>query len=189
MIVQHNIHTYTELLDLAQERKDNGEIDLSNYILDKGPTKATEVITTTWDMKNAKEELKRQKMKRLKILNEVSPECVDGCDGQWFDMAIQTIKRNRIEPVVLARAIWDLLQSGRKKHSNLMIVGPTNSGKTFLLQPLHDIFRVFATPANNKFAWTDIDKAEVIFLNDFRWNSDVIPFDTLLRLLEGLLFT
>ena len=189
MIVQHNIKTYTELLDLAQERKENGETDLSNYILDKGPTKATEIMTTTWEMKEARDELRRQKMSRLEILNEVSPECVDGCDGQWFDMAIETITQNRINPVVLAKAIWDLLESGRKKHLNLMLVGPTNCGKTFLLQPLHEIFRVFATPANNRFAWTNIDKAEVIYLNDFRWNEEVIPFDSLLRLLEGMLFT
>ena len=43
----------------------------------------------------------------------------------------------------------------------------------------------FDNPATSSFAWVGAEKAEVIFLNDFRWSSQLIPWHDLLLLLEG----
>ena len=48
-----------------------------------------------------------------------------------------------------------------------------------------EIFRCFANPASSTFAWVGVDNAEVIFLNDFRWSHQVIPWHDFLLLLEG----
>ena len=66
-----------------------------------------------------------------------------------------------------------------------MIFGPANCGKTFILRPLCDMFNAFVNPASGTFAWVAVEEAEIIFLNDFRWSERILPWQDLLRLLEG----
>ena len=56
----------------------------------------------------------------------------------------------------------------------------------FLLQPLELIFKCFTSPAQGKYVWTGLDKAEVAFLNDVRWSKELIAWHELLNLLEGV---
>ena len=51
---------------------------------------------------------------------------------------------------------------------NILIVGPADCGKTFLLSPLREIFNTFNDPGSDKYAWLGAEEAEIIFLNDFR---------------------
>lgn len=80
-----------------------------------------------------------------------------------------------------------MLDKGRGKYRNLMITGPANCGKTFILLPLTLIYEAFCNPASTSFAWVGAEKAEIIFLNDFRWSPQIIPWHDLLLLLEGQL--
>ena len=73
-----------------------------------------------------------------------------------------------MESVAFAAAMRELLTKGRGKFWIILIVVPTNCGKTFLLSPLQKIFNTFSNPANGKYAWLGAQKAEIIFLNDFR---------------------
>ena len=66
-----------------------------------------------------------------------------------------------------------------------MIVGPANCGMTFLLKPLKVIYHTFCNPVTGSFAWVGIQDAECIFLNDFRWSPQLIPWHDLLLMLEG----
>ena len=84
-----------------------------------------------------------------------------------------------------AQAIVDLFVHGRSKYRNIMIVGPANCGKTFILQPLSLIFNCFQNPASTSFAWVGADEAEIIILNDLRWNTQLITWNNFLLLLEG----
>ena len=94
-------------------------------------------------------------------------------------------KQNNVHPYVFAAALRDLLLKGRGKFRNVIIVGPANSGKTFLLSPLTSIFQTFAHPATRSYAWLGVEKAEILLLNDFRWNSEVIAWKEFLLLLES----
>ena len=58
-------------------------------------------------------------------------------------------------------------------------------GKTFLLNPLNILSRNFTIPATTTFAWVGTAEAEVVFLNDFRWSPQIVPWHDLLLLLEG----
>ena len=49
------------------------------------------------------------------------------------------------------------------------------------------LFFAFSNPATTTFAWMGAEQAEVIFLNDFRWSSQLISWHDLLLLLEGQL--
>ena len=68
-----------------------------------------------------------------------------------------------------------------------MIVGIANCGKTFLLNPLNVIYNTFSNPASTRFAWVGTGKAEILFLNDFRWTMSVIQWHDCLLLFEGQL--
>lgn len=76
-------------------------------------------------------------------------------------------------------------RTGEGKISQHFNQGPANTGKTFLLNPLNTIYKSFTNPATSTFAWVGAEKAEVIFLNDFRWNSQIIQWHDLLLMFEG----
>ena len=80
---------------------------------------------------------------------------------------------------------YELLEKGRGKHRNIMLVGNTNCGKTFLLKPLTKLYKCFQSPTASTFSWVGAVKSKCIFLNDFRWTEKVILWSDLLSLLEG----
>ena len=90
-----------------------------------------------------------------------------------------------MESVAFAAAMRELLTKGRSKFWIILIVVPTNCGKTFLLSPLQKIFNTFCNSANDKQVWLGAEKAEITFSNDFRWSHDMIAWNKLLILLEG----
>ena len=107
------------------------------------------------------------------------------CEGHWLTCANQVLVSSGVHPYVFADGTRTLLSQGRGKLRNVIIVGPANCGKTFLLRPLEIVFKTFSNPANDKYAWVGADIAEVIFLNDFRWSSDLIKWNEFLLLIEG----
>ena len=56
-----------------------------------------------------------------------------------------------------------------------------------MFKPLKQIFgkKLFENPSNDKFGWVGADKANVILLQDYRWDKESIPRKDLLLLLEG----
>ena len=56
-----------------------------------------------------------------------------------------------------------------------------------MFKPLQIIFAgsIFQNPATDKYAWVGADKASVILLNDLRWSKELIPWQSMLLLLEG----
>ena len=103
----------------------------------------------------------------------------------WVIEAIETLQKISLDMGSLAAAITTLLERGRGKHRNLLLVGPSNCAKSFLLLPIEEVYRSFSNPAQNAFAWIGVEKKEVIFLNDIRWNDKLIPWNNFLQLLEG----
>ena len=74
---------------------------------------------------------------------------------------------------------------GRGKGRKLYITGPANCGKTFIPDPLRVIYKTFVSPATCPYAWLEVEEAEVIFLNDFRYTPAILPWNDMLLLLEG----
>ena len=65
---------------------------------------------------------------------------------------LQILTKNGIDYKTLAKALKTSLEKGRKKHLNIILHGPVDSGKTFLLQPVCSIFpNVFMNPASSTF--------------------------------------
>ena len=185
-LVKHNIKRDKELFAVAKERKDEGQMDLANFVLSKSSKVLNDLIDKTWKMETANEYIQREKKSRMEILHEkLGTDCCPDCDKLWLKCAMEVLRNNKVHPFVYAAAVRDLLINGRGKFRNLLIIGPANCGKTFMLKPLESIYDVFLKPANDKYAWVGVDSAEVILLQDFRWSREMIPWNDLLLLLEG----
>ena len=182
----NNIKSRKHLLAVADDRSVAGNTDLSHFVYNHSIKSINDLISTTWEMAAASDDVKRQKKSRMEVLQEASGfNCVPGCNGAWFNCAIEVLTQNCVNPVLFAASMRDLLQKGRGKHRNIMVIGPKDSAKTFLFTPLQVLFKVFSNPSNDKYAWIGADEAEVIFLNDFRWSNEKIDWDSFLHLLEG----
>ena len=175
-----------ELLALANLQKTEGKTDLAEFIANRGYKAVDEAIRIGWDIERAPATLKRDKKTRMEVLNTVlGEECAPGCDKRWLSIAQDILKRNSIAEGEFSEAVRCLITRGRGKYRNLLLLGPADCGKTFLLNPLNGIFNTFTNPATASFAWVGAQNCEVIFLNDFRWSEKIIPWHDLLLLLEG----
>ena len=181
--VERRIKTRLELVALASQQKREGKTDL---VQNRGSKAVEEALSIGWEMENAESELARSKLSRVEIVyRELESPCVDGCQGKWLETAEQVLQHNGISREEFSEAVRNLLQQDRGKYRNVCLKGPANCGKTFLLNPLNTVFKTFTNPATTTFAWLGAETAEVIFLNDFRWCSQIIPWHNLLLLLEG----
>ena len=85
----------------------------------------------------------------------------------------------------LKNGLRENIELGRAKGSTVFLIGPKDCGKSFLLMPLEKIYKTFSNPTRGRYNWIGVDEKEVIYLNDFRWDKEVIPWDDFLRLLAG----
>jgi len=126
-------------------------------------------MKTAWELKNAPASLERESETRLTLLEEcIQNQCVTGCNGLWLTCAKQVLDRNGISSQSFSNAIKLLLDKGRGKYRNTLIVGPANCGKMFILNPLWYIYNTFRNPATSTFAWVGAETAEIILHNNFR---------------------
>ena len=74
-IVKHEIHTYTELLAVADEREEAGEKDLSDFIWKRKEDWLKGCIKKAWDKVNARQEVEAlKKHDRLDLLMEAKTQ-------------------------------------------------------------------------------------------------------------------
>lgn len=174
IIRTNGIKTKLQLYAFAEQQRADGKIDLVQFVTNRGSKVVDDVIRTTLDMMSAPSELERSLLQRITILERCAQEtCVEGCDGLWMRQAKDVLDRNSIEHGTFTKALYELLRDGRGKYRNLLLIGPANCGKSFLLSPLTSIYRSFSNPASTSFAWVGVEDAEIILLNDFRWSSQV----------------
>ena len=113
-------------------------------------------------------------------------DCVSA-DFEWLKHAEEVLSKKKIEKAEFSGPMKSAMERGRKKFNNVMLIGKSNCAKTFLLKPLKDIFgdKLFENPSNNKQGWDDVEDAQVICLQDFRYSSTIIAWADFLLLLEG----
>ena len=186
IIISKKLPDRIALMAFANAQKREGKTELAEFVMNRGTKAVNELITNAWSMENAEATMRRREKSRMEILNEaLETECSCKTHGAWQTCALVTLHNNDIPPWQFSSCVKELLLKGRGKYRNLMLTGPANCGKTFLLNPLNRIYRTFTNPASNTFAWVGAEDAEVVLLNDFRWSPQVIAWQDLLLLLEG----
>ena len=124
---------------------------------------------------SAKEKLAANKVSRIDTVNiHLTSDCVESCFGQWLQCPKEVLLLNGIDTFQFVTSIEDLLIHGRSKRRNFIITGPTSCANKFMLNPVKLIFSdsIF----ENKYACVGSGKAKMIFLNNFRWSKDLIPW-------------
>ena len=186
LIQQKKMKSRLELVCLAVEQQRQGKTDLAEFIANRGNRVVDEALSLAQEFSQAEEKSARLKKTRLEILEECQDqECSEGCEGKWIVAAERLLGAHGIVVKGFCNAIYTALKEGRGKYRNIYIYGPANTGKTFILSPLKKIFHAFCNPATGSFAWVGAQDAEVIFLNDFRWNPAIIAWADFLQALEG----
>ena len=186
IVISRSLKDRAELLTYANGQKREGKTDLAEFVVNRGAKAVNELIHTAWEIHKAEETVRRREKSRLELLREAaSQQCVCETLGLWEICALELLHSNDIPPQQFRETVKQLLEKGRGKHRNIMLTGPADCGKTFLLNPLNKIYHTFTNPASSNFAWVGAEKAEVIFLNDFRWSAQIITWHDLLLLLEG----
>ena len=187
-IKEHNIKNYLELLAIAQIRKEEGETDIHEYVLSHQEKYAKELIKKTWDIVQAPENLKQLNLTRMEeLVAAAKTNCITGCNKPWLECALELLRLNNIDFSGFSDALYNNLRYGRGKFHNVILVGPTNAGETFMFKPLKQIFgkKLSENPFNDKSGWVGADKASVILLQDYRWAKEPIPWKDMLLILEG----
>ena len=188
IILSKGLRDRTELLAFSNQQREEGKTDLAEFIVNRGKKVVNEVIDTAWEMESAQKTQERQSKTRIELLNDAhQQECTCTTNSEWHNCALQVLARNNIAVDNFANCVKELLTKGRGKFRNILLTGPANCGKTFLLNPLNKVFITFTNPACTSFAWVGAEKAEVVFLNDFRWSPQIIAWHDLLLMLEGQL--
>ena len=186
IIQAKSITTRLQLVCFATAQEREGKQCLAQFIANRGHKAVDEALALAKEFSSAESLVERSKKTRVQLLQEAKEsECVAGCEGKWFDAAIQVLANQGITPLVFCTAVYDALSKGRGKFRNIYVHGSSNCGKSFILSPLKVIYKTFCNPATGSFAWIGVEKAEVIFLNDFRWEPKLIAWADLLQALEG----
>ncbi|CAB3988665.1 Hypothetical predicted protein [Paramuricea clavata] len=153
-MVEGNIKNSIELQALAFEQKEEGKTDLAEFLVNRTPRAVADMMQSTWEIEEAKAKLEREKKTRMELLQEArQSECAHSCNGDWLSCAEEILHNNGLSVEYFGEVIHNLLSKGRGKFQNIMLTGPANYGKTFLLNPLTLIFNTFCNPASGTFAW------------------------------------
>jgi hypothetical protein len=183
-LVEHEIKDRTSLLADAKTQEKEGKLDLINFCLNYQNLDV--LIENTWELEAAPSKTRKEEIPRMDVIrNNALKECSSNCDGLWLQLAEEVLLQNNVKVQEFAKAMRDLLEFGRGKHRNILIVGPSECAKTFVMKPLKDLFKTFSNPGEDKYSLMNAVHAEIIFLNDFRWSSQIITWRDFLLLLEG----
>lgn len=164
LMLKENLKSEQELFLFANQRKECGESDLYSFVLSKSPKGLSDLINTTWKIEQASSTLQRDRKSLFEIIQDQFSNgvCVPACDGKWYENAYQVLAKNEVNIYYFAGAMRKALKEGRQKNVNILIVGPTNCGKSFLLNPLELIYKAFVNPATGRYAWIGLDECEEI---------------------------
>ena len=186
LIQAKKIRTRLELVSLAVIQNKEGNTSLAQFIANRGSKAVDEALSLAKEFSEAGEKFSRSQKSRVEILREAfESNCVAGCEGKWCLAAVKLLESHGIMVSTFSTALYKAVDKGRGKYQNVFIHGPANTGKTFILSPLKSIYRAFCNPATGSFAWMGVDEAEIIFLNDFRWDPKIIAWADFLQALEG----
>ena len=99
------------------------------------------------------------------------------CGGQWADFARTTLSQNGHDPLEWCKAVTDSLLAGRSKGNLVCHAGfEGNEGKSFLFRPLPLVYgedNVFVSPPKSAFPLLGLEKARMVWLDDWRFNEDI----------------
>ena len=181
----------------ARQQRGLGDGKLFSFLLARKDLVA--LLSRMAEALRAPAEQRRAQMSRLDILrDELQPGNPCTCPqatpspgfaqypvGFWKFCANQIVNLNGYSDYEVQEALLLALVHGREKKRTVWFLGETNRAKSFVLKGIAKIYHTFVPPDTGSHRLMDLNEAEVIFLNDFTYNPDLIPWDHLKNLLEN----
>ena len=168
-IAENDIKNELQLLNIATERRNLGDRCLYDYLMELQKRAREELMVDAWCFENASQMIKDNNVDCIgKIQQNSTGQCI--CERMWLSSAKEVLAQNNIEYENFASAIKNALILGRRKETNILLYGPADCGKTFLLKSVCKILpNVFLNPAVSTFGWIGVENSNLIFLNDLIW--------------------
>ena len=126
-----------------------------------------ELIVDAWHFENASQMIKDNNVDRIgKIQQHPTGQRI--CEGMWLSSA-EVLAQNNIQYENFASTIKNALILGCRKETNILLYGPADCDKTFLLKAVCKILpNIFLNPASSTFGWMGVENSNLIFLNNLR---------------------
>ena len=133
--------------------------------------------------------MERAALSREQILEHhvESGRCICTAEGHCHTLMKEILRNNGLDGA-FQEAILGALRAGRAKQRNICLLGPSDCGKSFLLKGLRGLFQVYERPDGGSYQLEDLLGAEVLFLNDFEYDTgakDWMPWAYFKDFLEG----
>ena len=150
------------------------------------------IVEKSWKVQHVEDYIAFQAKTRWQVLQDAQDNACT-CNGAWAGHAQQILQQNGIQEAQWCQAMATALKDGRAKGALVCHAGlHGNEGKSFLFRPLLKVFgpdAVFvAPPSKSSFPLMGLEKARLAFLDDWRFNEDVIPYALQLLWFEGAPF-
>ena len=146
------------------------------------------LIEAIWqweDVDMVLEDVARSRMQTLRAAADGA--CV--CSGMWPEIVTRTVLANNIPLDELCKDVVVSLQDGRSETTPVLVMAGARGGegKSFFSKPLQELFGeyVFPCPEPGTFPLLDLPGKKVVFLDDWRLNKAILPFETQCRWFDG----
>ena len=180
---QHNLRTVPEAWAKAESLSDAGDRGLLAFLLDHRDVEGfmSKILQST----ASRNMLRRQQLGRIGLLREAAQlDCCCTPTSQWETLARETLQSNGLNGP-FQRAVFTALAHGRGKLRNVFLMGPTTCGKSFLIKPLSQIFKVYKIPDDGSHKLENVLDAELLYLNEFTWSEKWLSWAFMKSLFEG----
>ena len=183
---QHNIKKETQLWATATRLSEQGDRALLAYCLDN---ECTGQLGKVLKAREGQEKARRATLTREALLQEYLEKnpCVCDNHGRCYSLCKHLLDMNGLNGQFQSQVLATM-RTGRAKMRNVCLVGDANCGKSFLFNGLDEIFSVYDRPDGGTHQLENLLDAEVVFLNDFEYDSgakDWMPWSYFKNFLEG----
>lgn len=183
---KHGLTTSDELWAKATELDKSGDRALLAYLLENdGETQFAKVQRAA----AAQERARRAKLTREALLEEYvqKNKCTCPSNERCYALMKDLLRRNGLDGC-LQKEVFAALRVGRAKMRNVCLIGGPDSGKSFLVKGLKEIFYTYERPDGGSYQLEDLLDKELVLLNDFEYDAEAkkwMPWSYFKNFLEG----
>ena len=186
LCAEHSLADEDALWAKATELSDSGDRALLAFLLDND---ARACFAKVQKAAKAKEKVRRASLTREQLLEECvqKEKCTCATEGHSHDLMKEILRQNGLDGT-FQKAVLGTFRSGRAKMRNICLLGNTDCGKSFLFKGLEELFATYTRPDGGGYQLEDLLDAEVVFLNDFEYDTaskEWMPWSYFKTFLEG----
>ena len=186
LVSSKRVGSVLELQALACEEAAKGNTRLAEFCTSMGPEKLGQFVASASSVLAAPASLALRQASRLDLLRRAASEKPCVCDGRWVPGAAWVLQNNREDITTFCRDVCTALELGAKRGTNIAIVGAPGCGKSMLLEPFVQIFKVMGTPeSKSSFSLAGALAAQLLLWQDYKHNDSTILFEDVLSMLVG----